>query len=260
MSEPPNVQDSSSAGSGAIRKDVLVGGSLTYRLAILTHGDSAPLQRTLRSFEENVTPEPLDVVYVYDGSVMPFARKVGYGSSTRTVSVGKPLGFCGATKRLWEEAAEPGVQFVFWLEQDFEFVRPVDLRALATVLTVNPQLAQVALMRDAVNETEKNAGGLFESRPGQYRQQMEVLADDGVADDRDPSATLIPWLEHEIYFTTNPSLMLRSFMEANPWPDYPEFCEGKFGLDLRAKGFRFAAMGSGEPWVRHVGVRDGFGY
>ena len=67
-------------------------------------------------------------------------------------------------------------------------------------------------------------------------------------------------MEQKSYFTTNPCLMLRSFMEANPWPVYADECEGLFSIDLVARGFSFAAMGSGEQWVRHTGRRDGFGY
>lgn len=227
--------------------------ALPYRLAVLTHGDSRTLPATLASFRENVSPSPAEVFVYYDGEPDGLPDSTGvyvYGGTGQE-------GFCVATRKLWGLAAMgPGPQFVFWLEHDFEFTRRVDLRALATVLAENPQLAQVALMRDAVNETEKTAGGLVESRPGEFEQRVQVI------DVPEPALAPLafPWMEQQSYFTTNPSLMLRGFMRLHPFPDYPEFCEGRFGVDLREKGFTFSAAGWGEPWCRHIGDRDGFGY
>jgi hypothetical protein len=185
-----------------------------------------------------VSPEPSLVLAFHDGAgyaYMPF------GGQFRVVAGASQRGFCGATRELWAGAAAGWCDYVFYLEHDFEFLRPVDLTQLAVVLDANPALAQMALMRDAVNAEEKAAGGLYESRPGQYAKR------DG-------------WLEHSAYLTTNPSLMSAEFMRRNPWPDYPDRCEGRFGIDLLDAGYRFGAWGTGEPWVRHIGERTGFGY
>ena len=53
----------------------------------------------------------------------------------------------------------PGPDFVFWLEHDFVFVKPLDLAPLMEVLDAHPTLAQMQLMRGAVNEREKRMGG-----------------------------------------------------------------------------------------------------
>lgn len=231
---------------------------MRYRLIVLTHGDPyRTLPRAVGSFAKFVSPEPTEAILVCDGDT-GFAAGDFLRASPWDWQIDETTnqqGFCAATRRAWQVGANPrgDISLVFYLEHDFEFLRPVDLRDAATVLAENPQIAQVALMRDAVNPAEKAAGGLFESRPSEYVKQVER------PDDFETGRT-IPWLQHDRYFTTNPSLMTRSFMEANPWPPYDEQCEGRFGIDLREKGFRFAALGEGEPWVRHIGERDGFGY
>lgn len=229
---------------------------MNYRLAILTHGTDGQLDRTLPSFFEYVYPHPSEIVVYHDGGMLPLRRGweiTGYTFEAMRLPGGPPKGFCAATRQLWKAAAEPGPSLVFWLEHDFEFFRTVDLRDAATVLADNPQIAQIALMRDAVNAEEKAAGGLWELRREQYEFRF-------TKDDPALRVPWVPWMEHSAYFTTTPSLMLRSFMEANPWPTYGSECEGRFGIDLRSRGFSFGVMGQGEPWVRHVGVRSGFGY
>lgn len=229
-------------------------------------------------------------------------------------------GFCESSKRAWAIAVsgmgiphplaeEAAYEHVFWLEHDFVFTRNVDLRDLAAVLDTNqgstvavPEhmpgnpsstgltgykttvggLAQMALMRNAVNNQEKAAGGLFESRPGQYMARGTACSGCGGelawvtttppgysgwacttlgGCSHPPLAPAPVWLEHRSYFTTNPSLMRRAFMAEHPWPDYPDQCEGRFGIDLIQAGYSFGVWGDGSPWVEHIGAaRTGFGY
>jgi hypothetical protein len=227
---------------------------MNYRLVVLTHGpDFDCLERTIASVREHVTPEPEEEILVIDGNWQP---PVEVWTGAR-VALSFPEGFCRATGSAWDIAAQTALPFVFYLEHDFVFTRPVDLFDLAHVLSVEPRVAQMALMRDAVNEQEKAAGGLFESRPGQYEARSFCQTYRVEADTRQ---VFVPWLEHRAYFTTNPSLMRAVFMRENPWPPYLKECEGRFGLDLVGRGYSFGAWGNGEPWVRHIGTRTGHGY
>jgi hypothetical protein len=233
--------------------------AVRYRLAVLTHGPGETLTRALTSFREHVTPEPEQTIVMRDGEFIEIdVPPDGLGDLVWTMT-GSQRGFCGATRALWEVAvdAEPEVEFVFWLEHDFEFVRPVDLEELIIEMgysaTEDFPLAQMALMRDAVNEQEKAAGGLFESRRDQFEARPGTV-DGSYRPGRG-------WSRHRAYFTTNPSIMTRAFMAENSWPDYVEQCEGRFGIDLVAKGYSFGAWGDGQPWVKHIGRREGgFGY
>ena len=195
---------------------------LRYTLAVLTHGTGPTLTESLESFNACVSPAPDEFVLHRDPGD----------------------GFCVATHALWDKAILAGNDYVFWLEHDFVILRPVDLNQLAAVLNSDPRLSQVALMRDAVSEPEKKAGGLFESRQGATRWDREEWG----------------YTQTDYVLTTNPSLMRTQFMAANPWPDYPAECEGRFGIDLRERGFVAGVWGDGSPWVRHIGIRDGHGY
>ena len=221
---------------------------MRYVLAVLSHGepDSPHVERTLRSFRANVTPDASSVIRFHDTD---------------------RLGFCRATASLWglavEEAVAVDADHVFWLEHDFVFRRPVELELLAAILKPNPDIgpvAQVSLMRNAVNAVERAAGGLFESRPGEYRPRR-LRAQENPVHGQDE-----PFLTHSSYFTTNPSLMTVRFMVEHPFAagasrqPYDIECEGRYGQDLIRDGYQFAVMGHGEPWVEHIGVRTGEGY
>ena len=123
---------------------------------------------------------------------------------------------------------------------------------MARVLDMHNDLAELALMRGSVNNEERAAGGVIEKHIGRGDVFSKILSH---GDDFD-----ISWLSHRAYFTTNPSLMRKEFMYLNPWPDYERECEGRFAFDLRDRGYCFGIVGNGEPWVTHIGVRNGKGY
>lgn len=222
---------------------------IDYLLVVVTHGAGESLWECLQSFKNNVSPAPA-YLYVHrdepDGDL-----RVPQVCEDGRVEIANPaVGFCEATRRAWQWAAESPHDYVFWLEHDFIFERPVDLSALAGELDWRSNtLAQMSLMRGPVNEREIAAGGLYESRRDDYTLQFTSSESEAW-----------PFLEHRAYFTTNPSLMRRGFLEGNPWPHYEQFCEGKFGVDLVETGWSFGVWGAGEPWVRHTGERTGFGY
>lgn len=156
------------------------------------------------------------------------------------------LGFAGAIREGWREALDTDADYIFHLESDFAFRRPVPLDDMVAVLRSHPQLVQMALLRQPVNEQEKAAGGLVQQRPHTY-----ALREDG---DR-------AWLEHSNFVTTNPCVWPRWVVERG-WPQIPQ-SEGHFGIDLFASdpSLRAAFWGRGEEWVEHLGsVRAGVGY
>ena len=170
----------------------------------------------------------------------------------RCVALQSQLGFCKATRALWEVAVETDCEYVFWLEHDFVFQREVDLRELADVLDDHRSLAQMSLMRQPISPREVEAGGVVKNH--------ERMSDEFYSHISGPLTERREWLSHEAYFTTNPSLMRRQFMADTMWPREDAECEGRFGLQLKEAGYSFGIWGDGSPWVEHIGQRDGHGY
>jgi len=153
------------------------------------------------------------------------------------------LGFAGAIQAGWNLVQ---TDYVFHLEGDFTFNRPVPLDRMIEVLEHNPHLVQLALLRQPWNPQEVAAGGVWQQHPDSYIHR-------GLGDYR--------WLEHARFFTTNPCLYPRWIVERG-WPQVPQ-SEGMFGLKLFAEdpARRAAFWGNGEEWVTHIGQeRAGHGY
>lgn len=245
----------------------------SYRLVVLTHGDSEPLPRTLESFRRMVTPMPTSKrlhvdAALPDGCTPETPCQVDpWFAPEETFWDRDQRGFCEAVRDAWmfnsSDAVEPAEScnpepFVFWLEHDFEFLKPVNLAELATVLRAEPQVAQMSLMRGAVNPLERRAGGLYALHRREYQPVTTHAANDWLGG---LSLYSLQWLEHHMYYTTNANLMRTEFMRDNPWPiEYAEHCEGRFSHDLMARGYRFGVWGNGEQWIDHIGERTGFGY
>lgn len=215
------------------------------RIAVLIIGDGrdAIRQQTLLSFCEQVYGYRLaEVVEVDD-------RR-------------HDLGFCGAIQAGWDElrrieqwnrscGGDGGWEYVFHLEEDWRFTAPVDVRDMTRPLD-NPEIAQCALRRGPVNETERRAGGVIECWPDEYQAVGWINGDLGIT---------AHWLEHSLFWTTNPSLYRMDLLGTHTWPSGPG-CEAVFGAGLKAEGYRFAYLGQRDdpPLLHHNGHRTGTGY
>ena len=243
----------------------------SYRLVVLTHGDSAPLAGTLESFRRMVTPAPtskrlhVDAALPDGCSAETPCQVDPWFAPDETFWAGGQYGFCEAVREVWMfnslliepvESSNPE-PFVFWLEHDFEFLRPVNLAELATVLRAEPEVAQMSLMRNAVNPAERRAGGLYALHRHEYQPVTTHAANAWLGG---LGLYSLQWLEQRMYYTTNANLMSTEFMRENPWPDYEDHCEGRFSHDLMGRGYRFGVWGNGEEWIHHTGVRTGTGY
>jgi hypothetical protein len=124
---------------------------------------------------------------------------------------------------------------------------------MADILDLHPEIVQLALRRQPWNRTEIDAGGVVEVNPEAYVDAA------GRVDGR-----MQQWLEHRLFWTTNPSLFQRDLLNQFEWP-MVEHSEGIFTRQVLADSpiNRFGYWGdrdSGE-WVRHIGEhRVGTGY
>lgn len=219
---------------------------------VFTDGRTNVLRRTIESFNAMVSGDIVER-WIYDDSGNAKQREMlakRYPDFTLiTHPSGERQGFAGAVRTGWDALRRESIaDWVFHLEDDFTFNRPVDLNDLQNVMVKRPNLAQIALLRQAWNPGEIAAGGLLEMNPDAYVPHLD-------RDDRE-------WLEHDLFFTTNPSLYRRSLIDMFDWPAGPE-SEGRFGMKVREAGFRFAYWGARDdgPLVHHIGQsRTGEGY
>ena len=221
-------------------------------LLVITDGRTNLLRRTIASFEEQVTG-PIIERWIYDDSGNRKVREaIAKNHPSFTIinhPTGERQGFAGAMRAAWEGLRQESIaDWVFHLEDDFTFNRPVDLARIVDVLVKRPNLCQMALVRQAWNPDEIEAGGLIQTRPDEFVSHL----------DREGNS----WLEHDLFFTTNPSVYRRSLYEMFDWPEGAE-SEGRFGLKLREAGFRFGYWGAkdDDPLVHHIGEhRHGTSY
>lgn len=160
------------------------------------------------------------------------------------VSCGPRRGYGPAMRSAWATiaAADDDNEYVAWLEDDFVFLRPVDVDAMAAVLERHPEVVQMALRRQPWNDEEIAAGGVVELHPGWFTD----CHDDELGAD---------WLEQSAWWTDNPSLFRRSLC-AIGWPD-GEGSEGRFSFVVKDRhgDVRFAYWGARDSGVavEHIG-------
>lgn len=222
---------------------------MSFTLLVLTDGRGECLARTLASAEVALGPVFDRRLIVNDCPGREYQHWLlnQYGHAFEVIGPGRQRrGFGGAISAGWD-AVGPGDGFVFHLEDDFVFNRPVELGLMRALLDRYVSLAQVALLRQPWNDEERAAGGVMAVHPEAFTDRY----DDRIGD----------WVEHRRFFTTNPCLYPRHLLQRR-WPT-GAFSEGKFTHQLLEAGMSFAYWGktTDAPWVHHVGEeRVGVGY
>jgi hypothetical protein len=218
----------------------------------ITDGRNDLLAQTIDSFEQHVGG-PIIERWIYDDSGDRETREWIAERYPRWTLINHPSGrrqgFAGAIRTAWAALRRESIaDYVFHLEGDFTFNRDIDLDDFINILRKRPNLAQMALVRQPWNAEEIAAGSVIQVRPDEFITHVD-------REDR-------VWLEHDLFFTTNPSLYRRSLFEMFEWPAAAE-SEGNFSGNLRHAGFQFAYWGAKDdpPAVHHIGdVRVGKGY
>jgi hypothetical protein len=219
---------------------------------VITDGRNDLLKASIESFEERVSG-PIIERFIYDDSGSRRSRELVAEMHPRWTLINHPTGerqgFAGAIRTAWDALRRESIaDWVLHLEGDFTFNRDIHLEPFRDVMTKRPNLAQMALVRQAWNDEEVAAGGVIQVQPDEFVTHM----------DRDDNV----WLEHNLFFTTNPSLYQRSLIEMFDWPAGPQ-SEGRFSAKLREAGFTFGYWGAKDdpPAVHHIGhTRVGMGY
>lgn len=217
-------------------------------LVVITDGRRECIDRSVPAAWENL--KGLDIVRTVicdDSGDVDYQAWLRWRFPTVDVVCGtRRGGFAKAVRRGWDQALGSGQPWVFWLEDDFVIPEPVDLAAMADVMTANPHLTQMMLRRQAWFPSEMEAGGFVERHPEAYAD-----CSDGSND----------WLEHQLGYWTNPHLVSRRFLAEHTWPDGAG-SEARFGRQTIKGELRSGIWGnrSDPPKVIHGGERSGTGY
>lgn len=218
-----------------------------YVLVVCSDGREDYLERTVESFERMVKPAPKAQIIVSDNPdpVWRYHLQDRFADRFEIMHAGRKGGFASVVGRMWR-AAWGRAEFVFHLEDDFVFNEPVDVGVLAGLLDAHSDVAQVSLMRQPWNSTEREVGSVA----GVWGDRFVERETGGVV-----------WCEQDVYFTTNPSLYRGSLVERG-WPQCAH-SEGVLTHELLGEGYRFGVLGGRDaaPVVTHIGVeRAGTGY
>ncbi len=218
-------------------------------LVVVGHGRRDCIKRAIPELESQVTG-PIERRLISDDSGDDAYRRWLRREFTawEVIGSGPNVGFGEHMRRLWWFLGDVDEPWAFTWEEDFVPNRPIDLAAMADVMRQRPHLVQMALRRQPWSPKEVRAGGVVEQRPHRYEDH----------DDGDHH-----WLEHNLFFTTNPSLMSTRWIRHNRWPNgrnsEANFTRRLFGRD---NGLRSGYWGArtDAPWITHDGERTGRGY
>jgi len=207
---------------------------------------SAYLRRSLASLNEQIAGPIIQRVIYSDWGPDFRAELVTIASEFGFYVAGDGHhGYTGSMQRLWAYLNRRAKgEYVFATEDDFLYPHPVDLEPMIETLAADPNLAQVALLRDAFYQDERETGGVL----GWPEPAFTKAGTNGNTR-----------LEHKLFWTANPSIF-RKAITARPWPA-GHHSETLFGDALKRDAFRFAFWGDHVELTQHIGaVRAGVGY
>ncbi|MGE3795097.1 MAG: hypothetical protein AB7I38_14380 [Dehalococcoidia bacterium] len=149
-------------------------------------------------------------------------------------------GFTAQMRTLWDHLRSIDTHRVLLWEADFLPAMPVPVGPMTYALVRDPDLAQVALVRQPWWPNEHKAGGLLAA----LEQQGTTFTERRCV------------LEHTAGWTNNPCMFPRAIVDQHDWPD-SAWSEAQYGRQLAAAGKHFAYYGARDdgPRVIHHGVR-----
>jgi len=210
-------------------------------LGVIGNGRSELLDGTIQTLLSNVNCDFYKKIMINDTGNQDYHNYLteNYGDIFEIISHSSNQGLSGSIMSLWDRSSDYGFDYIFHVEEDFLFNFQIDIFELVSVLNADPNLAQIALKRQPVNDFESSIGGFMNADPSSY--QKHCLGN-------------LKWLSHRNFFTLNPSLYPRWVVEVgwqNGWGE-KEFADLLFSNEQIVCGF----LGDveDEPLVFHTGT------
>jgi hypothetical protein len=208
---------------------------------IINDGRNDYLQRTLESFCDNVIfPEGCDVYKLLIDDV-PAARTgtqlqrlIYFYKIDKCILNDENTGISATVQKAWENVPED-CDYIWHQENDFIFTDKVYIEKFAAVLE-SPIIYQVACLRQAWSEHEKQYGGIYQSAPNLFK---------------DARFNDLDIVIHKEYFTHNPSLYRRDVIAQIP--NYTEYSFKEYLMRKRAGYFAYWGKLTDKNLVEHIG-------
>lgn len=202
---------------------------MTVALVVVTDGRWQYLHEMFRSARRYLD-YPFAHLRIVDDS--GGAQPVVWPDGFEVIRHPERRGLAAAVQTAWS-GLPPEIDLVMHVEDDFVFVDSVDVDDMAMTLKEHGRLAQLVLKRQAWSLEERQAGGIMECHPDEYKQR------DG-------------WVEHTRIFSLNPCLIPREVIDMG----WPVGNEREMTDRLVAGGWSFGFWGRRDdaPRVLHIGV------
>jgi hypothetical protein len=209
-------------------------------LVVIGDGRFDYLTQTLAALDANV---PVDSFFprimVNDSGLGPDYDRQLYDLAPEWLHINHPgrFGMRMAVISGWQAALDSGSDYAFWLEEDFIVQRPPLLQLMKALLEYDSTLAEVTLRRQPWNDQERAWGNLF-GDDARFTQRSQ-------------------WVEHDVIFSLNPSLIPRRTLELG-WAGG----ENEMMTRCREHKMKCAFWGqkTDEPDVIHIGYDRGQGW
>lgn len=217
---------------------------------IFTDGRKECFLRTFQSFKKNVTASRISYKIIIDDSNDPNYASwldINYSHDADRIEHHKErLGFGGTIRDTWYKLNKiAGIyDYIFHLEDDFIFNRPINLDDLILILEKNPNMAQVCLLRQPWNQNEINAGGVWQQFPDCFIEKSV-----------DSPNGKIYYLSHKQWFSTNPSVYPK-WVASLGWTEGPNSEETFWNKKLLPKPLltcSYFGSKADPPAVSHIG-------
>jgi hypothetical protein len=156
-------------------------------------------------------------------------------------------GYANAVQRVFKLFRDTGLDYCLHLEDDFILSKTVDIENIVYVLDKNPNLSQMAIMRQPWYHNEIESGGVIDAIKGEKFYDINT---DG-----------FDWVKHRAFYTCNPNIFPQ-WLTNYEWPD-GNWSESKFGRLLFSNNKDCGIWGNRSSWpqVEHIGrERNGIEY
>lgn len=228
---------------------------MVYTWFILGNGRRGYLERTIASWEANLTTPPKHK-YIFDDSgnkeYVLWLEKV-YGNRFSIIPISDGVaGQAVAINKIFKTLSDLDTEYFLGIEEDWMLFRNLDISKITNVLSENPNILQMRIPRTVwhsdYHRLDLDSGSFLQYHIKDKRNQICALNDKG-------------WYEirSTFYFWShNPSVFHKSIL-SNQYPETKSH-EYDFGISLLNKHRRgvtaFWANNPYDAYITHIGYRD----